>query len=221
MKNLIIFGIGEIAQVIYEYFKKSDNKYKIKGFTVDREYCNIQYLFGLPVVPFDKVKNNFSPDNYDMFIAVSYKKMNKIREEKYISAKKMGYKFPSFISTNAYVWDNVKIGENTFIFENNVIQPFVEIGNNVIIWSGNHIGHHTKIDDHCFIASHAVISGSVNIKSYCFIGVNATIRDNITIEKENIIGAGSIILKSTNEGDVFGAVQTKKFPLKSNQLKNI
>ena len=48
------------------------------------------------------------------------------------------------------------IGENTFIFEANVVQPGVTVGDNVVLWSGNHIGHDSVIEDHCFIASHAV-----------------------------------------------------------------
>ena len=51
-----------------------------------------------------------------------------------------GYQPASYISSNAFVWSNAKIGDHCFIFENNTVQPFVEIGDNVILWSGNHIG---------------------------------------------------------------------------------
>ena len=92
------------------------------------------------------------------------------------------------------------VGENTFIFEANVIQPFVKIGDNVVMWSGNHIGHHTHIASHCFIASHAVISGHVTIGESCFIGVNATLRDGIDIAPRCVIGAGAVVLADQEEG---------------------
>ena len=48
-----------------------------------------------------------------------------------------------------------QIGENSFIFENNVIQPFVRVGNNCILWSGNHVGHRTVLRDHVFVMAPA------------------------------------------------------------------
>src|SRR6516165_10578295 len=92
---------------------------------------------------------------------------------------------------------------NTFIMENNVIQPYVRIGQNVIMWSGNHIGHHTEIADNCFIASHVVVSGSVKVGRNTFIGVNATLRDNITIGASNVIGAACLILEDTPDEAVY------------------
>lgn len=131
--------------------------------------------------------------------------MNRVRTRLYSEAKAKGFSIASYVSSKAYVWRNVEIGENCFIFEDNVIQPFVKIGNNVIIWSGNHVGHHSVIKDHCFIASHVVISGFVEIGEYCFLGVNATIANNLKIAKNCLIGASAIILRDTEEGKVYGS----------------
>ena len=99
-----------------------------------------------------------------------------------------------------------------------MIQPFVKIGNNVVVWSGNHIGHHAVIGDHCFITSHVVISGGTVIGDSCFLGVNATIRDHITIAPSTVIGAGAIIMKDTQEEDVYIAPKTEKAGRKSSEL---
>ena len=48
-----------------------------------------------------------------------------------------------------------------------------------------------------------MISGNCTIGDYCFIGVNATFRDGITIAPRCIIGAGAVIMRDTDEGDVF------------------
>lgn len=115
----------------------------------------------------------------------------------------MGYLPASFISPHAYVWQNCKIGEHCFIFENNVIQPFVEIGDNVILWSGNHIGHHSKIGNHCFISSHVVISGFCDIGESCFFGVNSTVANNLTIGNDCLIGAGVLLAKNVADGALY------------------
>ncbi|MCK4332522.1 MAG: acetyltransferase [Thermoplasmatales archaeon] len=202
-EKVVIFGTGSFAEVAYYYLMK-DSPYDVVSFTADRDLIKMREKFGLPVVPFEEVKKLYPPIEFKMFVAIAYSKVNKVREEKYQQAKEKGYELISYICSKAIVWDNVETGDNCFIFEANVIQPFVKIGNDVIIWSGNHIGHHTTIGDHCFIASHAVISGHVKIEPYSFIGVNATIIEGITIDNECLIGAGALITKNTQEKGVYG-----------------
>ena len=206
--KVVIFGAGSFAEVAYYYLTK-DSPFEVVAFTVDERYVTEKEKFGLPVVPFEKIEGIYPPDKFKMFVAIAYRNLNKIRAKKYREAKEKGYELISYICSKAIVWDNVEMGDNCFIFEANVIQPFVKIGNDVIIWSGNHIGHHTTIGDHCFIASHAVISGHVKIEPYCFLGVNATLRDGITIAKECIIGADALIIKDTQERGVYGGHPAK------------
>ena len=131
-----------------------------------------------------------------MAVAVGPKKINGIRKEKYLAAKSMGYKLASYVSSRSSIW-NTTVGENTFVFENSVIQPFVEIGNNVIVWSTNHLGYHSIIRDHVFISAHVVIGGSVEIGEQCFLGLNSTIRDHVRIGERCLIGAGALVLGDT------------------------
>jgi sugar O-acyltransferase (sialic acid O-acetyltransferase NeuD family) len=220
MEPIIIFGNGDIAELAKYYFE-SEGKYKIAAFTIDSANITEGEYLNLPIVPFENVEQIFNPSKYKLFIALSYSNMNKRRESKYNEGKEKGYSFVSCISKHATIANNVEIGNNCFLFENNTIQPFVKIGNNVTLWSGNHIGHHSVISDHCFISSHVVVSGGVIIESNCFIGVNATIRDHISIKKNCLIGAGCIILKSTEEEEVYIAERTKPSRYKSSQLENM
>ena len=145
--------------------------------------------------------------------------MNRARQEAYDRCRAAGYILVSYVSPRASVWqDTITMGDNCFVFEDNVIQPFVKIGNNVILWSGNHIGHDATIGDHCFIASHAVISGNVTIGHHCFVGVNATFRDGITVAPHCVIGAGALVMKNTSEGDVLAVKGTEVFAKKSSEL---
>ena len=220
MCKVVVFGVGQIAEVVYFYLK-NDSEYEITAFTVDSEYINESTFLGLPVIPFSEVNNIFSSEEYKMFIPVSYKSMNRAREEKYLEAKEKGYSFISYISSKA-VYYGTTVGENCFILENNVIQPFSKIGNNVIMWSGNHLGHHSIIGDNCFITSHTVISGNVRIGNNSFLGVNATIRDNLTIGRYNLIGAGAVILKDTTDYDVYSAKNgTVKLAKRSTDILHI
>jgi sugar O-acyltransferase (sialic acid O-acetyltransferase NeuD family) len=197
VKNLIIFGTGLIAEVSHFYFNK-DTDYKTVLFTNASEFIKASEFKELPLVPFEDIEKCYAPHDHDMFIALGYNKTNQIREQRYKEAKEKGYRCATYISPRATYY-NTPVGDNCFILENNVIQPFVTIGNNVTLWSGNHIGHHSIIKDHCFISSHVVVSGGCCIAENCFLGVNSTLRDNIKIGRLTVIGAGAVVMKDCQE----------------------
>lgn len=220
MKKVIIFGTTDFAEVVNYYLNK-DTDYEVVCFTLDKAYIKDNSFNNLPIVEFENIEDVYPPSEYSMFVAIGYNKMNKIREKKYLEAKNKGYKLITYIAPRVSLYDNVEIGDNCFIFEDNTLQPFSKIGNNAILWSGNHLGHHSIIEDNCFITSHVVIAGRVVVRNNTFIGINSTIRDNIIIGKENMIGAGSLILKNTEDYSVFSPEETAKSKVPSNRLRGI
>ena len=217
-RKLILFGTGDIARLAHVYFS-TDSAYDVVAFTVDRDYCTGERFRELPLVPFDEVKKKYPPARHQMFIALSYAQMNKLRAEKYAQAKGMGYALATYVSSRCTFLTEHAVGDNCFILEDNTIQPFVRIGNNVTLWSGNHIGHDSVIEDHCFLASQIVVSGRVTMGSHCFIGVNATLRNAITIAPRTLIGAGAVIMKDTEEGGVYLAPRPTLGDKKSDEIK--
>ncbi|MFY0631077.1 MAG: acetyltransferase [Flavobacteriaceae bacterium] len=197
-KKLIIYGIGETADIAHEYFTH-DSNYEVVAFTADKDYIKENTLKGLPVVPFETIENNYSIDQYEMFVAATYNQLNRVRAIMFKKAKEKNYTLASYVSSRAFVWHNVKLGENVFIFENNVIQHQCEIGDNVVLWSGNHIGHQSKIKDHAYLSSHCVISGFCSIGEYSFLGVNCTFNDNVSIADDTLISSGALIVKNSEK----------------------
>jgi len=198
-KPLVVYGNGSVAEVAYEYFTH-DSDYEVLGFTVERSVREEESKFGLPMIPFEEVEATFSPESASMFVAVGYLQRNRIRSRICEAAKAKGYRLASYVSSRAFVWRNVQIGENCFILENNVLQPFLTIGNNVMLWSGNHLGHHSRIGDNCFVSSHVVISGFVDVGPNCVFGVNSTIGNDLRIGADSVIGAGAVVLKDLPPG---------------------
>jgi len=199
---LIIIGAGEFAEIAFEYFS-NDSPYKVVGFAVERDYIRQNSLAGLPVVPYEEVETLFPPEQHSAFVAVTYTRLNRVRARLYRETKRKEYECASYVSSRAFIWPTVSIGENVFIFENNVVQHGVRIGNNVVLWSGNHIGHRSEISDHCYLASHVVVSGYCKIRESSFLGVNATLVNNITIGQNCLIGAGALILKDAPANTVY------------------
>jgi sugar O-acyltransferase (sialic acid O-acetyltransferase NeuD family) len=220
MAKVIIFGVSQWAELAHFYLIH-DSPHEVAAFTLDRAYLESEAFKGLPVVAFDDVERRFPPSEYQMFIPMSFKKMNHARAEKYAEAKTKGYELISYVSSKATVWPGFTCGDNCFIFEDNTIQPFVEIGSNVVLWSGNHIGHHTRIKDHVMITSHVVISGCCTIEPYCFFGVNATVRDETVVARETLVGAGVVILKDTKEFEVYKAVAAEPAGFRSDEIRSL
>jgi sugar O-acyltransferase (sialic acid O-acetyltransferase NeuD family) len=217
-QKLIIVGAGPQGQIAKDFFLKHSS-HNLVGFASHKDHCTESIVHGYPHYPLEELSNTHPPSEFKLFVAIGYRKMNKIRQSVYEELKRLGYEFASFIHPSASVSESAIIGENVFIFEDNTIQPYVKIGNNTVLWSGNHIGHHSSIGDHCFISSHVVISGFCKIFSNVFIGVNATLHDSITIAEKCLIGAGSLMTKSTNPKEVYLEKKTQLFPKSSEQIK--
>src|ERR1017187_8878774 len=114
MSKIIIFGTGDIAQIANYYFK-IDYDHEVVAFTVNKAYLNEKEFEGLPIVSFEEINKLYPPEEYKMFIALSYSKMNKIREAKYHEAKAMGYELVSYISSKCSYLSQYQPGDNCFI----------------------------------------------------------------------------------------------------------
>lgn len=217
-KPLVLFGAGELAEVAAYYFE-TDAQRRVAAFTVDAAHFKETSFIGRPVVPFEQVADEFAPTDHDLFVAVGYKGLNSLRQNKCNEAHLKGYQLESFVSSRASVAANATWGWNAFILEDNTVQPFVRIGNGVTLWSGNHIGHHSVIGDFVFISSHVVISGGVKVGERTFIGVNATTNDHVTIGARCVIGSGSLVTRDIPAEGVVAAEPAKLSPVPSRRLK--
>jgi len=217
MEKVVLFGNAEVASMTYFYLSQ-DSPYEVAAFTVDREYIKEDTRFGLPVVPFEDVESICPPGEYKMSVALGFSKVNRFRAERYSQAKAKGYELISYVSSRTTTWPGLVVGDNCFISEGSIIQPFAEIGNNVIIGTGSIIGHHSVIKDHCFLAASVVVLGCVTIEPYCVLGANSTIRDGVTIARECIIGAGATISKNTRERAVYVDQPAELLPKPSDVL---
>lgn len=215
--KLIIFGTGKIAEVIY-YYAKEECGYEVAGFTVDEQFAGSGSFLGLPVIAFSEVEKAYPADQYNMFIAVGYHDLNRLREKKCEEAIKKGYKLISIVSPKCNLPSNVSFGYNCFIMPPSEIHPCVKMGNNVFVWSGAIVGHHSVVKNNCWITSGCNISGNVTIGENSFLAINATIGHSVTIGKDCFIGANALITKNTEDKSVLIHESTKPLRLNSDQF---
>jgi sugar O-acyltransferase (sialic acid O-acetyltransferase NeuD family) len=216
--KLVVFGAGDIARLARFYFA-TDSEHDVVAFAVDPEFRTAESFMDLPLVSMGDVVQRYPPSSHKMFIAVSYRNMNRVRAAKYAEAKSLGYELVSYVSSRCTFLAAQAPGDNCFILEDNTIQPFVTIGNDVTLWSGNHVGHDVVINDHSFISSHVVISGHAEIGRNCFIGVNATIRNSVHVADYTLVGAGALIMKNTTERSVYLGTRAERFAKSSDDVE--
>ena len=216
-KKILIVGLSNNSKLAAYYFQ-NDSEFEVVGFVVDKEYKTCEDFYDLPVYCFDEdLISNFPPSEFNMFVAVGYSGMNKVRQSLYLKVKQLGYSLPNYISSKCNYFGQ-SIGDNNFILEDNTIQPFVKIGSNNVLWSGNHICHDVEIGDHNFFTSHVVVSGFTKIKNNCFLGVNSTLRDGIVIEDFTLIAASATIMKDTIPEGVYLGPKTIMLDKKSTEI---
>lgn len=217
---VVVVGIGDFAR-IGRYYLENDGGRRVVAHALSSSLLDRDEFLGVPVVAFEDLPRTHPPSEYELMIGIGYSRVNRNRREMFEAAKQMGYRIVTYICSKAITWPDRSIGEGSFIFEANVIQPYVRIGSNTVLWSGNHIGHDSIIGDHVFIASHIVISGNCRIGDNTFMGVNATLRDGVTIGANCVIGAGALVLSDVPDGTVLKGTETLPLPVESRNLSRI
>lgn len=216
-KDLIIFGVGKMAEVI-SYYAKQECGYNVVAFTVDEQYRNADNFNQIPVIGFEGIEVKYPPSKFDMFVAVGYQDLNRLREAKCNEAIKKGYTLVSIISPLAHVPANVTYGWNCFIMPPAIVHPCVRLGNNVFVWSGAMVAHHSVIEDNCWLTSCCNISGNVTLGANTFMAVNATVGHSVVIGKNCFLGANTLVTKNLEDDKVVIAESQKPLRLTSSQF---
>src|SRR2546421_4515158 len=105
-EHLIIVGDSLFAEIAYEYFSH-DSPYDVVGFAVEAEYRKRDELLGLPVVDFETLAESYDPREHDVYAALVYTQLNRLRARLADEAKRRGFGLASYVSSRAFVWRNV------------------------------------------------------------------------------------------------------------------
>lgn len=213
--NLIIFGIGRIAEAV-TYFFERDSNYTISAYVCDDAFISSETFLGKPVVPISKFEDKYKPESYEMFVAVGYQAMNQLRTQKFEYFKKQGFSFANYVSPN--VLGNFTVGENTIVMDGAMIQPCAKFGNNVFVWGGAMIGHHAMIEDNCWLTGGCLVGGLTKIGQSTFVGLGAIVGHEVVIGEKCMLGAATLTCKSIKSGTVLVAANTEPHRLNLDQF---
>ena len=164
MARLVIFGAGDIARLAHLLLHPRQPARRGRRSPSIASFRRATRFLGLPLVDAEEMTDALSRrPSFDMFVALSYAKMNGLRAEKYARCKAAGYRLAATSARAAPTCHRRRPATTASSSKTTPSSRSSRIGSNVTLWSGNHIGHDSTIEDHCFIASHVVVSGHVRV----------------------------------------------------------
>jgi len=204
MEEIIIVGGGGHAKVVISILKKI-GKYKIIGYT---DIKNQGSILGIEYIATDEDINNY---NVSMAaIGIGVLENFKIRYKIISNYIKKGFKFPSILSPDAIINEDVTIGTGTVVMDGVIINSGTDIGNFSIINTRSSVDHDCKIGDFVHIAPGVTLSGGVQIGNNSLIGAGSTVIQYKTIVENCIIGAGSLITKDCLESGKYVGISARR-----------
>lgn len=219
MTDIVIFGAGQIAEVAKAYLD-AHGADRVVGFTVDAAYRTATSFRGLPLLEWESLEQTYKPGDVKLLGPLSYRRMNEFRRDRHREGRARGYEFARFIHPASHVYTN-DIGENCFILENNVIQPFVHVGVGVIMWSGNHVGHHSSIGEYCFMASQVGLGGAAKVGPRCFLAGKVGIEAGVEVGEGCFLGTGALVRKNLPADSVVAGPTYPTAPYPASKLKRL
>src|SRR5687768_346037 len=117
-KPAIIFGTGSFAEVV-QFYLTHDSAYSVVAFTATGDSIKESSFLGRPVIAFEEVQKDFPVTSHEMFVAIGYRRLNRLREQYCSEARAKGYKLLTYVCSKATNWGDTRLGDNVFIFEDN------------------------------------------------------------------------------------------------------
>ncbi len=195
MKDILIYGIGGLGQIVVADMERYKSANPV-AFVADREYCNIESLRGLPVVPLDEVVSKYPPENYDMLVAFGMGRL-RLRASLYQKAKDLGYTLANYISPGAFLDDrNYPMGDNNIILDGARIGFGGSLGSDNVIRQNVYIGHEFDIGNHNILSVGTVVGGRCRFGDLNYVALSVTIASNRVIGDECLIGMSSNVTKN-------------------------
>lgn len=190
MKPLIVIGNGSYARMMKRYIELTEFG-QVSAYAVEPAFIQERKLDGLPVIPLERLKETFSPEECALIMGIGYTKMGKVRKDNFKRCKAWGFSFENYVHPTVIMEKNVILGEGNNILEGVILEEGVVLGNANLLFGGSLIAHETAVGDYNTFSVKAVAAECSVIKNHCFIGAAAVIKDHVTIQDYVLLGAAA------------------------------
>lgn len=189
---IVLYGNGPQARVAHAFIAAHA---EVAAFAVDDHLIDpgAQTLAGLPVIPLSRLRQAFPPSGFAAIVAVGYRGMNGLRQQKARELADLGYRLASYVDPTAKLSLNVEVENNCIVLDHVSLHPDARIGEGTFISSGAVLGHDCLIAPYCWIGSGCALAGAVRVGERSFFGLQAGVADKVTIGERCFIGSHAFV----------------------------
>ena len=210
--KLFIVGCGNVGGFVaynFDNFDKGD--FEIQGFLDDDSEKHGKVFFGYPVLGDIGVLENES-QKVAVVIGIADPVIKKNVKERIVLPNIV---FPALISKDAWISNEVTIGDGSVIYPGVTIDYHVVIGDFVLVNKNCSLGHDSRLSRFSTLAPGVCLASFTYLDECVNIGINAATKQNVHIGRGTIIGGMSMVLKDMPEnitavGIPAGIIKQKK-----------
>ena len=208
MYNIVIIGGGGHARVLISNLKKL-NRFSIIGYVDTKDKGPILMV---PYLGEDNVLDELilSRQAKLAVLGIGHVRNCSLRKQLQRKVSQMGFDFPSIVSPDAVLNEEIRMGIGSAVMDGAVIQTGTAVGNFSIINSNATIDHDCQIGDFVHISPGVTISGGVKIGDETMIGSGATVIQGVAIAEKVIVGAGTVVVKNLDKPGIYIGIPARK-----------
>lgn len=196
-RKLFIVGCGNVGGfVAYNFHNFNKEEFEIQGFLDDDRKKHGKKIFGYDVIGGIEILGDERND-VAVVIGIADPAMKKSVRERISSPH---VTFPSLISKDAWISNEVTIGDGSVIYPGVTIDYHVDIGNFVLVNKNCSLGHDSRLSDFSTLAPGVCLAGFTHLEPCVNVGINAATKQHVRIGKGAIIGGMSMVIKDIPEG---------------------
>lgn len=203
MKNVLIIGAKQHAEVIFDSIMNSPEEMEVVGFLDDNQALQESTVLGKPVLgklsEFSEIVKKLNIDTVFLGISARHIKiraqMQKLIEEKNLFNWNLIHK-------TAFVSEKATIGKGNFFAPTTVVNSYAKVGNNCVLYSGAVVDHHTTLGNNVYCGPNVSMAANITIGDNTYIGIGAVIIPHIKVGNNVTIGAGTVVIKDIPDNAV-------------------
>jgi sugar O-acyltransferase (sialic acid O-acetyltransferase NeuD family) len=201
VEEVIVIGGGGHAKVVIGILRKISS-YRLLGYT-DLEDRGI-VLDAIYLGSDEKMNAQIATkDQLNAVLAIGQVGLGKFRSEVWNRLKSPRFSFPTILSPDAVVNEQVSCAGGAVVMDGAVINPGAKIGFGAIINTNSTIEHDVELADWVHVAPGATISGGVKVGRFSMVGAGATVIEGRKIADECVVGAGATVVNDLEEPGVY------------------
>jgi acetyltransferase EpsM len=206
---------ASIGKAIADAGRRGCGEWEFAGFLNDRLEVG-SVLEGYPILGRLDDALSLAREGYHFINAILAIDGNPARIERVTALGIPDDHWATFVHPTAYVAPDVTLSPGCVVMPLVCISPYTTFGRNCVVLQAATVGHNNTIGEFTHISAQACLGAYLQIGRGVHVGMNSTVRENLTLGDYSTLGAGSTLLRSMGEREIWAGAPAKLLRLSRN-----